>query len=62
MFTIAFFRTKDGDDAHATLNQVQHDTADLEDAKLRARSLTAGALASMLAAGAECDPVHPARR
>jgi hypothetical protein len=39
MFTIEFFRIRDTDDAHATLGRVEHDTTDLEDAKVRARSL-----------------------
>lgn len=39
MFTIEFFRIRVGDDAQAILDRVQHDTADLEDAKVRARSL-----------------------
>jgi hypothetical protein len=39
MFTIEFFRVRDTDDAHATLDRVEHDTMDLEDAKVRAQSL-----------------------
>jgi len=39
MFTIEFFRIRDEDDAHAVLDRVQHDTANLEDAKVRALSL-----------------------
>lgn len=39
MFTIEFFRVRDTDDAHATLDRVEHDTMDLEDAKVRAKSL-----------------------
>ncbi len=39
MFTIEFFRIRNTDDAHATLGRVEHDTADLGDAKVRARSL-----------------------
>jgi hypothetical protein len=39
MFTIEFFRVRDVDDAHATLGRVEHDTTDLEDVKVRARSL-----------------------
>jgi hypothetical protein len=39
MFTIEFFRVRDTDQAHATLGQVEHDTLDLEDAKVRAQSL-----------------------
>ncbi len=38
-FVIEFFRVRDADDAHATLGRVEHDTVDLEDAKVRARSL-----------------------
>jgi hypothetical protein len=39
MFTIEFFRVRNTDDAHATLGRVEHDTMDLDDAKVRARSL-----------------------
>jgi hypothetical protein len=39
MFTIEFFRVRDADDAHAILGRVEHDTIDLEDAKVRAQSL-----------------------
>ena len=39
MFIIEFFRIRDADGAHATLDRVAHDTTDLEDAKVRARSL-----------------------
>jgi hypothetical protein len=39
MFTIEFFRVRDTDDAHATLDRVEHDTMNLEDAKVRAKSL-----------------------
>jgi hypothetical protein len=39
MFIIEFFRVRDTDQAHATLDRVEHDTTDLEDAKVRARSL-----------------------
>jgi hypothetical protein len=39
MFIIEFFRVRDTDHAHATLDRVEHDTANLEDAKVRARSL-----------------------
>lgn len=39
MFVIEFFRVRDTDDAHATLGRVEHDTTDLEDAKVRALSL-----------------------
>ena len=38
MFVIEFFRLRDADGAEATLG-VEHDTADLEQAKVRARSL-----------------------
>jgi hypothetical protein len=39
MFIIEFFRIRDADDAHAILDRVEHDTTDLEDAKVRAQSL-----------------------
>lgn len=39
MFIIEFFRVRDEDQAHATLGRVEHDTTDLEDAKVRAQSL-----------------------
>ena len=39
MFIIEFFRLRDADGAHATLDRVEHDTTDLEQAKVRARSL-----------------------
>ncbi len=39
MFIIEFFRVRDADGAHATLDRVAHDATDLEDAKVRARSL-----------------------
>jgi predicted esterase YcpF (UPF0227 family) len=39
MFTIEFFRVRDTDDAHAKLDRVEHDTMNLEDAKVRAKSL-----------------------
>jgi len=39
MFIIEFFRVRDTDQAHATLGRVEHDTLDLKDAKVRARSL-----------------------
>ncbi|EIM31207.1 hypothetical protein [Microvirga lotononidis] len=39
MFIIEFFRVREGDGAHATLDRVEHDTADLDDAKVRAQSL-----------------------
>lgn len=39
MFIIEFFRVRGTDEAHATLDRVEHDTTDLEDAKVRAMSL-----------------------
>jgi hypothetical protein len=39
MFVIEFFRVRGTDEAHATLDRVEHDTTDLEDAKVRAQSL-----------------------
>lgn len=39
MFIIEFFRIRDTDEAHAVLDRVEHDTTDLEDAKVRAQSL-----------------------
>jgi len=39
MFIIEFFRVRDTDQAHATLGRVEHDTTNLEAAKVRARSL-----------------------
>lgn len=39
MFIIEFFRIRNTDNAHAILDRVEHDTPDLEDAKLRAQSL-----------------------
>ena len=39
MFVIEFFRLRDADGAEATLDRVEHDTADLEQVKVRARSL-----------------------
>lgn len=39
MFIIEFFRLRDTDSAEATLDRVKHDTADLEQAKVRAQSL-----------------------
>ena len=39
MFIIEFFRVRGTDEAHATLDRVEHDTADLEEAKVRALSL-----------------------
>ena len=39
MFIIEFFRVRGTDEAHATLDRVEHDTTDLKDAKVRAQSL-----------------------
>jgi hypothetical protein len=39
MFTIEFFRVRDTDNAHAILDRLEHDTTDIEDAKVRAQSL-----------------------
>ena len=39
MFVIEYFRLRDADGAEATLDRVEHDTADLEQVKVRARSL-----------------------
>jgi len=39
MFVIEFFRVRDADKAHAMLASVEHDTADLDEAKVRAQSL-----------------------
>ena len=39
MFIIEFFRVRGTDEAHAILDRVEHDTTDLEDAKVRAQSL-----------------------
>ncbi len=38
-FTFEFFRIRPGDDAHATLDRVSHEAANLDDAKTRAVSL-----------------------
>ncbi len=38
-FTFEFFRTRPGDNAHATLDRVSHVASTLEDAKTRALSL-----------------------
>ncbi len=32
-FTIEFFRIREGDDAHATLDRITHSASDLESAK-----------------------------
>jgi hypothetical protein len=39
MFSIEFFRVRDTDEAHAILDRVEHDTTDLDAAKVRALSL-----------------------
>jgi hypothetical protein len=39
MFIIEFFRVRRTDEAHATLDRVEHDATDLEDVKVRALSL-----------------------
>jgi hypothetical protein len=39
MFTIEFFRVRQEDNAHATLARVTHISSDLENAKVRAKSL-----------------------
>ena len=39
MFIIEFFQVRGTDEAHASLDRVEHDTTDLEDAKVRALSL-----------------------
>jgi hypothetical protein len=39
MFTIEFFRIRKEDSAHATLARVTHISSDLENAKVRAKSL-----------------------
>ncbi|MPR13942.1 hypothetical protein [Microvirga tunisiensis] len=39
MFVIEFFRVRGTDEAHAILDRVEHDAADLEDVKVRALSL-----------------------
>ena len=39
MFIIEFFRVRDTDKAHAMLASVEHDTTDLDEAKVRAKSL-----------------------
>ena len=38
-FIIEFFRVRDTDEAHAILDRIEHDTTDLDDAKVRALSL-----------------------
>ena len=39
MFTIEFFRIRESDNAHATLDRVAHIASDLESAKVKAKSL-----------------------
>jgi hypothetical protein len=39
MFTIEFFRIRESDNAHATLDRITHIASDLESAKVKARSL-----------------------
>lgn len=39
MFTIEFFRTRAKDNARATLDRITHIAADLDSAKVKARSL-----------------------
>ncbi len=39
MFTIEFFRIREKDNARATLDRITHLAADLESAKVKARSL-----------------------
>lgn len=39
VFIIEFFRIREKDQAHATLGRVEHDTSNLDDAKVRALSL-----------------------
>lgn len=39
MYIIEFYRVREGDGAHATLDRIEHDTTDLDDAKTRARQL-----------------------
>jgi hypothetical protein len=39
MFVIEFFRIRDADGAHAVLDRVEHDTTNLEHAKIAAQSL-----------------------
>ncbi|QRM34121.1 hypothetical protein JO965_33190 (plasmid) [Microvirga sp. VF16] len=39
MFIIEFFRLRKTNGAHAILDRVEHDTPELEDAKVRAQSL-----------------------
>jgi hypothetical protein len=39
MFAIEFFRIRESDNAHATLDRVAHIASDLESAKVKAKSL-----------------------
>jgi hypothetical protein len=39
MFTIEFFRIRERDNAHATLDRITHIASDLESAKVKAKSL-----------------------
>ncbi len=39
MFAIEFFRIRESDNAHATLDRVTHIASDLESAKVKAKSL-----------------------
>ena len=39
MFTIEFFRIRQSDNAHAVLDRITHMAADLESAKVKAKSL-----------------------
>lgn len=41
MFTIEFFRTRQKDNARATLDRISHIAADLQSAKVKAKSLFA---------------------
>jgi hypothetical protein len=38
-FTIEFFRIRESDNAHATLDRITHIATDLESAKVKAKSL-----------------------
>jgi hypothetical protein len=39
VFTIEFFRIRESDNAHATLDRITHMASDLESAKVKAKSL-----------------------
>ena len=39
IYTIEFFRVRERDDAHATLDRITHIAPDLESAKIKAKSL-----------------------